>query len=105
MRCALQSLSFQASLTRGFRRMDRVAKQHAEGVLVFLSLGQIGYGGTHRLCTVLDSLTELAVGHDVQLVVENALQHALPDGFARHVQVREVASLLTPLVRLGITGR
>src|ERR1700676_5594680 len=105
MRRGLQSLSFQASLTRGLRRVDRVAKQHAEGVFVFLILGQIGYGGTHRLRTVFDSLTELAVGHDVQLVVENALQHALPDGFASHVQMREVASLLTPLVRLGITGR
>src|SRR5450631_2057635 len=105
MRCDLQSLSCQSSLTRGFRRVDRVAKQYAERVLVFLILGQIGYGGAHRLRTVLDSLTELAVGHDVQLVLENAPQHALPDGFASHVQVREVASLLTPLVRLGITGR
>lgn len=62
-----------------------------EGVLILMVLSQVGHCRAHRLRAILDPLPEFAVGHDVQLVIEYALQHACADIFLGHVQMEEVA--------------
>src|SRR5580693_4819849 len=101
MRCGPRSLScFHSSLPRDLRRVDRVAKQSTECILVFEILRQIGHRRAHGLRTLLDALTEFTVGQDVEFIVENSLQHPLAYRFLRHVEMKEVAALLTPLVGL-----
>src|SRR5580765_8692182 len=102
MPCGLRSPSWLAPLlARGLGRVDRVAEQYAEGALVFLVLGHLGHGRAHRLRALLDPLAEFAVGQDVQLIAQDALQYPLPDRFLGAEQVKEAAELLAALVRLG----
>src|SRR5256885_7096739 len=105
MRCGLRSPSCLASLPAcRLGRVDGIAEQEAEGTLVLLVLGQIGHRRAQGPRAILDPLAEFAVGHDVELVVEDPPQHPLADLFLRAVEVKEVAALLAALVGLGIAG-
>src|SRR5205807_7386985 len=96
--------AFPVALARRLGRVDRIAEQKAEGALVFLVLGEVGHGRAHGLGAVLDARAELAVGQDVELVVQYPLEHPLTGLFLRAEQMKEVAGLLTALVGLGIAG-
>src|SRR2546430_7500706 len=95
-------LLFPRALAGRLGRVDRIHEQKAEGALVFLVLGEAGYGRAHGLGAILDTLAELAVGQDVELVVQYPLEHPLADLFLGAEQMKEVARLLAALVGLGI---
>src|SRR5438876_9661416 len=95
-------LVLPAALAGRLGRMDRIHEQKAEGALVFLVLWEVGHGRAHGLGAVLDALAELAVGQDVELVVQYPLEHPLAGLFLGAEQMKEVAGLLTALVGLGI---
>src|SRR5256885_5500167 len=106
MRCGLRSPSCLALLLAcRLGGVDRIAEQKAERALVLLVLGQIGHGRAQGLRAILDPLAEFAVGHDVELVVEDPLQHPLADLFLRAVEVKEVAALLAALAETGYADR
>src|SRR5215469_16407817 len=105
MPCGQQSPSCSAlPVTRRLSGVDRIPEQEAESALVLLVLGEFGYGGAHRGGALLHPLAEFAVGHDVELVVQYPLQHALPNLFLRAEQVEEIRVLLAALVGLGVTA-
>src|ERR1700733_14213733 len=99
MPCVLRSLSFSASLVaRRLGGVNGIAEQHAEGALVLVVFGKVGHGGAHGLRAILNPFAKFAVGQDVQLVIEYAPQHSCTDVLLGHIQVEEVAPLLTALV-------
>jgi len=86
------------------RPRDRIAEQEAEGALVLLVLGQIGPRPRISLRAILDPLAELAMGHDVELVVEDPLQHPLADLFLRAERGEEITGPAGALSLVGIAG-
>src|SRR5437588_12398958 len=101
---SLSCLVFPRALAGRLGRVDRIHEQKAEGALVFLVLGELGHGRAHGLGAILDTLAELAVGQDVELVVQYPLEHPLADLFLGAEQMKEVAGLLAALVGRGIAS-
>src|SRR5207302_10278466 len=91
-------LVFPVALARRLGRVDRIAEQKAEGALVFLVLGEVGHGRAHGLGAVLDARAELAVGQDVERVVQYPLEHPLTGLFLRAERTKDLPGLLTALL-------
>src|SRR5207247_845169 len=92
-----------------FRTKEEVGQRVLEGILndelYILTHSEFRQGVEDRaqaMCAILDTLAELAVGQDVELVVQYPLEHPLADLFLGAEQMKEVAGLLAALVGLGI---
>jgi len=94
----------QRPLPLGFGWVNGIAEQDAESPFVFLVFREVWNGCAHRLGPRLEALAEFAVCHDVQLIIQNSLQHAFANFFFRPVEMEEIAALLPAPVGLGLAG-